>query len=161
VKEFEAILERYRKEESPQLRVSLLGTMGRFRQPELIDRYLELALSKDVRPQDIYIPTVWSFRNHDARDKAWAWVKTNWDEFVRRYGDGGKMLDRFPTDAGSAFATHEKAREIKEFFESHPHPSTSRSIPQAVESVELKADWADRDMYKIRAFVSEWEARQG
>ena len=65
---FEAILERYRKEDSPQLRVSLLGTLGRFRKPELIDRYLDLALSKDVRPQDIYIPMAWSFRNRDARD---------------------------------------------------------------------------------------------
>lgn len=159
-KEFDAILERYRKEQSPQLRISLLGTMGRFRTPELIERYLKMALSKDVRPQDIYIPLAWSFRNREGRDLAWAWVQENWDEFVRRYGDGGKMLDRFPHYAASAYATHEKAAEIKDFFESHPHPSTSRATPQAVEGVELKADWADRDMDKIRAFVKDWEKRR-
>jgi puromycin-sensitive aminopeptidase len=158
--EFEAVLERYRTEDSPQLRISLLGTLGRFRKPELIDRYLELALSKDVRPQDIYIPLAWSFRNHEGRFKTWDWLKANWNEFVKRYGDGGKMLDRFPHYAASAFATHEMANEIKDFFESHPHPSTSRATPQAVESVELKADWADRDMDKIEAFMQDWEKRQ-
>ena len=154
--EFDAVLERYLREESPQVRISLLGTLGRFRKPELIDRYLELALSKDVRPQDIYIPLAWSFRNREARFTTWEWVQANWEEFVKRYGDGGKMLDRFPHYAASAFATHKMANEIKDFFESHPHPSTSRATPQAVETVELKADWADRDMGKIREFVTEW-----
>jgi puromycin-sensitive aminopeptidase len=157
-KEYDALVERYRQEESPQLRTSLLGTLGRFRKGDLIDQYLKMALSKDVRPQDIYIPLAWSFRNRDARDKAWTWVQQNWDEFVRRYGEGGKMLDRFPHYAASAFATHDKAKEIKDFFEGHPHPSTSRATPQAVESLELKADWADRDLDKIKKFVSEWEA---
>jgi puromycin-sensitive aminopeptidase len=158
--EFDSMLELYRREQSPQVKISLLAALGRFRKPALIDRYLELALSKDVRPQDIYIPLAWSFRNREGRDKAWAWVRDNWDEFIRRYGEGGKMLDRFPHYTAWAFATHDKAREIKEFYESHPHPSTSRSVPQAIESVELKADWADRDMDKIGAFIEDWESRQ-
>jgi aminopeptidase N len=156
-REFEAILERYRTEKSPQLRMSLLGTLARFRKPELIDRCLELGLSPDVRPQDIYIVLAWSFRNRNARERTWTWVKAQWGEFVKRYGDGGKMLDRFPLYAGMAFATHQMAAEIGEFFTSHPHPSTERTTSQAVESVELKADWFDRDKDRIEAFLTSWK----
>jgi puromycin-sensitive aminopeptidase len=158
--EYNAMLERYRTEQSPQLKMSLLGSMGRFRKPELIQRYLDFGLSPEVRPQDIYIVMAWSFRNRDGRELAWKWVKHNWDEFIRRYGEGGKMLDRFPLYAAGAFASQAMAREIKEFFEKHPHPSTSRSTPQAVESVELKADWFARDKASIARWLKAWEAKR-
>jgi puromycin-sensitive aminopeptidase len=158
--EFDAILERYRTEQSPQVKISLLSALGRFRKPRLIDRFLDLGLSEDVRPQDIYIVMAWSFRNRDGRDKAWAWMKDNWDEWIRRYGAGGHMLERFPLYAASGFATHEMAKEIGDFFDGHPHPATKRPTQQAVEAVELKADWYDRDKLKIATFLDKWTTSQ-
>ncbi|MDB5178767.1 MAG: hypothetical protein JWN01_710 [Patescibacteria group bacterium] len=158
--EFEAILERYRRETSPQVKMSLLAALGRFRKPALIKRHLELGISDDVRAQDIFMVLAWSFRNRHARDTAWAWVKDHWDLWIKRYGAGGHMLERFPTYAGMGFATHAMAAEIKEFFESHPHPATKRPTAQAVEGVGLKADWYDRDKLKIQTFIDEWKANQ-
>jgi aminopeptidase 2 len=155
--EFDAILDRYRSEQSPQVKISYLSALGRFRKPRLIDRFLDLGLSEDVRPQDIYIIIAWAFRNREARVKAWQWMKDNWDEWIRRYGAGGHMLERFPIYAGSGFATHKMAEEIGEFFDSHPHPATKRPTQQAVEAVELKADWYDRDKLKIQTFLETWE----
>jgi puromycin-sensitive aminopeptidase len=154
--EFEAILDRYRQEQSPQVKISYLSALGRFRKPKLIDRFLELGLSDDVRPQDIYIIIAWAFRNREARHKAWTWMKDNWDEWIRRYGAGGHMLERFPLYASSGFATHDMAHEIGEFFDGHPHPATKRPTQQAVEAVELKADWYDRDKLKIQNFMDTW-----
>jgi aminopeptidase N len=153
-------LERYRKEASPQVKISLLSALGRFRKPKLVERFLELGLSEDVRPQDLYIVMAWGFRNRDARDKTWAWTKDNWDLFIKRYGAGGHMIERFPTYASSGFASHTMAEEIKTFFEAHPHPATKRPTAQAVEAVELKADWYDRDKLKIRSFMAEWASKQ-
>lgn len=157
--EFDAILERYRREQVPQVKISLLGALGRFRKPRLIERFLELGLSPDVRPQDIYIVVAYAMRNREGREKGWQWIQDNWDEFVRRYGEGGHMLDRFPLYAGAGFATHERAKEIKDFFAQHPHPAITRPVAQAVESVELKADWYDRDKAKIQAFADEWSTK--
>jgi len=157
--EFDAMLERYRREQVPQVKISLLGALGRFRKQDLIKRYLELGLSADVRPQDIYIVVAYALRSREAREQGWQWVKDNWDEFIRRYGEGGHMLDRFPLYAGGGFATHEMAKEIGEFFGTHPHPAIARPVAQAVESVELKADWYERDKAKIEKYVSEWESR--
>jgi puromycin-sensitive aminopeptidase len=159
--DFEAILERYRKEQIPQVKMSLLGTLCRFRKPKLIDRFLELGLSDDVRSQDIYIVLAWGFRNREGRAKTWQWLKDNWKLFEKRYGAGGHMLERFPLYAGSGFATHAMAAEIKEFFGAHPMPATKRPTAQAVEGVELKADWYSRDKLKIKNFVDDWAARQG
>jgi hypothetical protein len=66
------------------------------------------------------------------------------------------MLERFPLYASSGFATHDMAHEIGEFFDGHPHPATKRPTQQAVEAVELKADWYDRDKLKIQNFMDTW-----
>ncbi len=152
--EYDALHERYVKEAVPQVKVQLLGSMGRFRKPELIDEYLAFGLTDEVRPQDTFMVVAYGFANRDARVATWKWMKQNWDEFVRRYGDGGHMLDRFPLYAGSGFATLAMAKEIGEFFEQHPHPTTKRPTAQAVEGVELKADWAERDHASIAAFLA-------
>jgi aminopeptidase 2 len=152
-REFNVILERYRAEESPQMKMSLLSALGRFRTPKLIDRFLDLGISPDVRPQDIFMVLAWGFRNREGRNATWAFVKKHWDLFMTRYAAGGHMLERFPTYAGMGFATHKMAAEIDEFFTTHPHPGTKRPTAQAVEGVNLKADWYDRDKDKIAAFL--------
>ncbi len=157
VEEFEAILELYRKETVPQVKISLLGALGRFRKPELIARYLEFALTPEVRSGDIYIILAWSLRNRDGRDQAWQWVQDNWELWLKRYGAGGHMLEHFPLYAAGGFATHEKAKEIGDFFASHPHPALKRPAAQAVEAVELKADWAERDIADVASFLDTWE----
>jgi len=156
--EFEAILELYRKESVPQVKISLLGALGRFRKPELIARYLEFALTPEVRSGDIYIVLAWSLRSHDGRDQAWQWVQDNWELWLKRYGAGGHMLEHFPLYAAGGFATHEMAKEIGDFFASHPHPALKRPAAQAVEAVELKADWAERDQADVASFLDTWEA---
>jgi aminopeptidase N len=113
-----------------------------------------------VRPQDLYIVMAWGFRNRDGRERTWEWFKANWDLFVKRYGAGGHMLERFPIYAASGFATHEMAKQIKDFFEARPHPATKRPTAQAVEGIELRADWYERDKLKIQSFLDEWSARQ-
>jgi puromycin-sensitive aminopeptidase len=160
VEEFVAILERYRKEQSPQVKVSYLSALGRFRKPELIARFLELGVSDEVRPQDVYIVLAWGMRNREAREATWAWVQQHWGMFLKRYGGGGHMLDHFPTYVGAGFATHEKAKEIGAFFTAHPHPAIGRPVAQAVEAVELKADWYERDRDAITAFIKGWSAKQ-
>ncbi|GAC1371984.1 MAG: M1 family metallopeptidase [Candidatus Saccharimonadales bacterium] len=152
-KEFQEILERYRVEQSPQVKMSLLSTLGRFRTAKQIEQFLELGLSDDVRPQDFYMILAWGFRNRHGRDMTWAYLKKHWNTLVKRYGAGGHMLERFPVYAASGFATHEMAQEIKEFFTTNPHPAIGRPTAQAVESVELKADWRDRDYDAVLDFL--------
>ncbi len=159
VAEFEAILNKYRSEEVPQVKIGLLGALGRFRDPAMIEKFIAFADSDDVRPQDLPIALAWGLRNREARDQVWHWLKQRWNVWVERYGGGGHILDHLPLYVGSGFATHAMAKEIRDFFAEHPHPSIKRPSAQAVEAVELKADWYERDKPTIAAFLDHWKAR--
>lgn len=156
--EFDAILARYRTEESPQVKMNLLSTLGRFREAALTEQFLKLGISDDVRPQDLFMVLAWGFRSREGRDATWKFTQEHWSLFVRRYGAGGHMLERFPLYAAAGFNTQAMADEIGAFFAAHPHPAITRPTAQAVESVEIKADWYQRDKTGLEQYLNEWEA---
>ncbi|HUD10890.1 MAG TPA: ERAP1-like C-terminal domain-containing protein, partial [Candidatus Saccharimonadia bacterium] len=159
--EFTMMLKRYREESSPQVKIGLLGAMGSFRKIGLIKRYLDSGLSPDVRPQDIYIVLSQMFGNRSGRNQAWTWMKMHWDELTNRYGAGGHMLERFPLYVAHGFSTRAMAAEVSEFFSLHPHPATVRPTAQALEMIEAKADWFERDGDGIAEFLDAWKRTSG
>lgn len=159
--EFDAILKRYLTEESPQVKMTLLASLGRFRDAKIINQFLKLGISDDVRPQDLFMVLAWGFRGRESRDATWKFMQQHWGLFLKRYGAGGHMLERFPIYAASGFATQAMADEIGKFFAEHPHPSTKRPAAQAVEAVEIKADWYKRDKAGIVEFMAGWQPTGG
>ncbi|HSX01797.1 MAG TPA: M1 family metallopeptidase [Candidatus Saccharimonadia bacterium] len=155
--EFEAIFKLYQAETVPQVKQQLLVSLCRFRQPELIQRSLELGLSEHVRPQD----TIWTIgvglQRRESRDLAWAFLQQNWPTMIERYGAGGHMLSYFPHFVGSGFASHAKASEVATFFAAHPHPAITRPVAQAVEAINLKANWAERDQAQLVQALTTWQ----
>jgi hypothetical protein len=158
--QYEQMLALYRAEQAPHTRQGQLINLGRFTAPELVTRTLNFALSDEVRLQDTVYGLAGVWRARENREQAWQFLQDKWDELVERFGEGGHMLDRFPGFPGDAFATHAKAQEVRAFFEAHPHVLITRPAAQAVESIELKADWFDRDKAEIGRFLDEWEASQ-
>lgn len=156
-KDFEAITERYRQESSPQAKLNMLVALGHFRKPELIQRYLEYGLSPEVRKQDTFYVFAQAFRNRQGRQRAWEFMQEHWQLLLERYGRGGHMLEHFPALAGMAFARREMAKEVEGFFMAHPHPSLKRPVAQALEEINLKADWFARDQTKLEEFLAKWE----
>jgi puromycin-sensitive aminopeptidase len=150
--DFESLLERYKKEEGVQEKL-------RFKQPELTSRILELSLDPNiVRSQDTIFVLADTLMARYSRAQAWAFIQEHWDEFVDRYGGGGHMLDHVPVYLGMAFTTHAEAQELKTFFTTHPHPSITRPVAQAVEAITQRADWYQRDRAAITAFFDTWQA---
>jgi puromycin-sensitive aminopeptidase len=155
--DFDILQDLYRKELIPQVRLDLLRVLSHFRQPELVQRSLNYALSDEVRAQDTVYPIAYGLLGRDSRELAWKFVQDHWATLLERYGDGGHTLSRFPLYAGMGLADRRKAREIKKFFAANPHPSITRSVKQAVESVTLKADWSQRDHDAVAHFLDGWE----
>jgi hypothetical protein len=156
-KQYDQLLELYRHEEAPHTRQPQLISLGRFRQPELARRTLDFAMSSEVRLQDVVYGLAGVWRARENREIAWKHLQEQWGELVERFGEGGHMLDRFPDFAGTAFATHERAHEVQAFFAAHPHILVTRPAAQAVETIEFKADWYDRDHIAIAKFLDEWK----
>ncbi len=132
-------------------KVRFLISLGRFRQPGLLAQTLERSLSPAVRTHNTVTMVAAVAGNRHGRGLAWEFLKDNWAEFDRRYGEGGFGLMRL-VSITSGFTTPERREDVEKFFRDHHAPSAERAIRQSLERIRLNAAWLDRN----RASLAEW-----
>jgi puromycin-sensitive aminopeptidase len=150
---YEQLLQMYKQTELQEEGRRILAALTSFKDQKLIMRTLDLALSQDVRSQDSVIVIMHATANRNGHELGWQFIQDNWPELVKRYGGGGHLLSYIPGAVGGAFNTHDKAAEVEDFFAKNPHPSIERSVKQATERINHKADWAERDGAKLSKFL--------
>ena len=124
---YDALWELEKKADLQEEKIRLLLALARFTQPELLQETLRRAISDDVRSQDTISVITSVASNLRGRHLAWQFVKDNWDEFDRRYGDGGFGLMRLVSIC-SNFVDADKLAEVETFFQEHPAPAAERTI---------------------------------
>ncbi len=139
---YDALWELEKQADLQEEKIRLLLALARFTQPELLQETLRRALSDDVRSQDTISVITSVASNLRGRHLAWQFVKNNWDEFDRRYGDGGFGLMRLVSIC-SNFVDADKLAEVETFFQEHPAPAAERTIRQALERVRLNVRWLE------------------
>ena len=133
-------------------KMRFLGALCSFENQALLQTSLERSLvDEHVRSQDTIRVMVFVASNRHGRDLAWEFLKDNWAEFDRRYGEGGFALMRL-VGISSLFTTEEKRQEVIEFFDTHPVPAAERTIRQGLERMEINIAWLDRN----REELSRW-----
>ena len=133
-------------------KLRFIRALSGFPDPELIQETLDRSLDDDhVRSQDTISVMVATASNPHGRELAWRFLKDNWDEFDRRYGEGGFAIMRLVSIAG-VFTTPEKRAEVREFFNTHPVPSAERTIRQVLERMSNNIAWMDKN----RDDLDEW-----
>ena len=133
-------------------KMRFIRALSAFPEPELIQETLSRSLDDEhVRSQDTIHVMVYVSSNPNGLEPAWQFMKDNWDEFDRRYGEGGFGLMRL-VSISSLFTTQEKREEVREFFDTHPVPSAERTIRQALERMSNNIAWLDRN----RDDLNEW-----
>ena len=134
-------------------KMRFLGALCSFQDQTLLQTTLERSLEDDhVRSQDTIRAVVFVASNRHGRDLAWRFLKDNWDEFDRRYGEGGFALMRL-VSISSLFTTEEKRQEVIEFFDTHPVPAADRTIRQGLERMEINMAWLDRNREELRSWL--------
>jgi alanyl aminopeptidase len=119
-------------------RSRILSALGHAETPALSERALNLALDERLRLNEI--PRILSvqFRNPRTRDRAWSWLKDNFDALVSRAGrtQAGKA-PWYP----SSLCTEAAAADVRTFFEPRVPTLTGgpRNLAAAVEAIELCA----------------------
>ena len=134
----------------------LLGALTRFQQEDLLQDVLERSMSSEVRSQDSVLVMISVAGNRHGKELAWEFLKANWEELDRRYGQGGFAIMRLVSTTG-AFTTLEKAQEVEEFFGNHPAPSAQRTIQQSLERIRLNVKWLESN----REGLAGWFANIG
>ena len=113
---------------------------------------LERSISDDIRVQDSVRIIVSVSSSRKGRSLAWDFIRENWIEIDRRYGDGGFALMRL-VSLVSGFSSTERIHEIETFFSKHSAPAAERTIEQAKERIRLNSAWLDLNLEEIGRFL--------
>jgi aminopeptidase N len=133
------------KARAPEDRDRLLLALGRFRDPALIRRTIDLALSDKVRVQDTALLLGVTLSSGRGEEQAWPQIRDRWAQ-VRAH------LDEFTGPAtviGSmgSLCDEASARDVEQFFKTHPPSGAERTLQQSLE--------------RIRSCVALKQAQQG
>ncbi len=150
---YDAMWEARRNSSLQEEKVRLLGGVSSFEQPELLQETLERSLTDELRVHETISAVVMVAGSRHGREIAWDFMKANWDEFDRRYGEGGFALMRL-VGVTSGFITPERREDVERFFTDHPVPGAERSVRQSLERISLNIAWLDKNRDELaRWFV--------
>lgn len=154
-KEYDAILKEYETAKSSDERNSALRSIGRAQDPELIQRTLAYALSKEVKDQDIYLPLA-GLRAHKAGIEAlWTWMKENWDVLKKKLPPSLTMLGSVVSMGTSGFTREDQLKDIEKFFDGQSTKGFDRNLAQSFDAIRAKQGWLQRDGEDVVEWLKE------
>jgi aminopeptidase N len=136
----------------PEQYYRLFNALPLFKDPALVKRTLEYAMTKDVRTQDTGTLLGGMMVQPWSREMTWSFVQTNWQTIIKTLGE----FQGIPSIVESlgAFCSTARATEIRAFFEKNPIASSQRAAQQSIERIETCVALADRQ----RAPLASWLA---
>jgi aminopeptidase 2 len=153
--QYDAIVDETRNAATSDERNSALRSLGRAKSPELIQRTLDMALSTEVKGQDIYLPLA-ALRSHpDGCHALWKWVKDNWEELERRLPPSLSMLSSVVSITTSSFTHREHIEDIQAFFKDKSTKGFDMSLSQSIDAISAKAAWLERDAEDVKTWLQE------
>jgi aminopeptidase N len=132
---YEQYVDQLRKQTAhPEEYYRYMYALPYFRTPDLISRTLSLAVSSEIRTQDIGSLLAALLARPWSRDMTWAFVKREWRSLTKRLG----MFQGIPTIVGAVgeFCSAEAGADVKRFFAAHPVPAAQRSLQHSLERIE-------------------------
>ena len=133
-------------------KIRLLVALSNFKDPSLLEKTVDMSLSKEVRSQDsVSLVNILAANPGQGKHIAWEYAKNNWEEFDRRYGAGGFAMMRLVQIAGR-FTTPDQLKDVETFFKEHPTPSASRTVEQSLERISLNIKWLENN----RDSMAQW-----
>lgn len=129
----------------------ILGGLTQFKQSELLQETLERSISDQVRTHETISVVSRIASNRHGRDLSWEFIKENWQEFDRRYGEGGFGLMQLVSAVGG-FTSEERLNDVETFFSETSVPSAERTIRQSLERIRLNIAWIDRNRQSLETW---------
>ncbi|CCE62808.1 hypothetical protein TPHA_0D01680 [Tetrapisispora phaffii CBS 4417] len=155
IENYEKIFNIYKNPETSDEKLAALRTLGRFNDPQLIQRTLGYLLDGTVLNQDIYIP-MGGLRGHKEGIIAlWKWMQENWDELVKRLPPGLSMLGSVLVVGTSGFTSLESVKDIETFFKGKSTKGFDQNLAQSLDTITSKAQWITRDADLVKSYLKD------
>jgi aminopeptidase N len=130
---FDAMVAASERATSPDERYRYLYALAEFRDPALIDRALNYALTPKLRSQDTASFFARLLSEQAARPLAWAFLKQHWTGLESKLTISGG--DTTIISALSSFCDAAARDDISAFFARHPLPAAARTLSQTIERI--------------------------
>jgi aminopeptidase N len=148
---FDALVAAADRAASPEEQYRYLYALGDFRDPALVDRGLQRALSPQLRSQDTAIYLAQFLVNPVARGRAWAFVAANWKALEPKVAIAGGDVN-FVRSLG-AFCDAASRDAIGSFFAAHPLPGAARTLTQTIEQINNCIALRDKQTPAVTAWL--------
>ncbi len=148
---YEEFLDRFRKASTPQEERRYLFSLATFRAPELLERTLAKTLTDEIRTQDAPFLVSALLHNVYIREKAWEFVKANWERMDRLFPKSGL---RRMCGGIVGLSTPELERDVRAFFTSRKIDLGGKTLEQYLEQLHIAVVFRERDRDAIRAVLA-------
>jgi puromycin-sensitive aminopeptidase len=139
--EYEKFYGKFKTAKTPQEETRYLFALAAFRKPELIDRTLKMTVSGEVRTQNSPYLMRSILLNKEARDRAWTFMKSHWEEMTRQYPDNAipRMCEGI-----IGLVSPELERDAQAFFAAHPVKQGAKQMEQHLERLRIAVGCQER-----------------
>lgn len=149
--------EEYFKTDSIDGKEICLAALGRTKNPELVNDYLDFVFSDKVAVQDVHNGAASLAANSKVRGLLWEYIKDNWSAVETRLSANNVVFERFVRIGLSKFADHSIADDIASFFQNKDTSAYDRALVIVSDSIRTNARYKERD----EKLVLEWLAAHG
>jgi tricorn protease interacting factor F2/3 len=133
--DFDAILKRYRESSSDEEKIRMLAALTSFKEPSLVALSFGLALSGDVKRQDVRTMIAYAVGNPDARGVVWTWMKANMGRLKEYYAASGALSRMMPSIL--PLLGIGRATDVERYFEQNPIPEAETGIRAGLERLRI------------------------
>jgi aminopeptidase N len=119
---------------TPEIYISNLLVLARFRDPALVDRALSMSVSGKLRNQDAPNLLGIVLSRRDANRHAWEFIEAHWAQITSLYPE--EMVPRVVARAAS-FNTLPDYQRVKAFVSTHRIKSGTSTVARMLEHVEI------------------------
>ena len=155
VKEWDALLARYHSAPTSDEKNTCLRSLGRAKSPELVKKTLDLALSGEVKMQDVYMPIGGLGTTSGGIERRWEWMCKNWDELVEKLPPSMTMLSSVVSICVAGFTGEKQLAAVEDFFKDKDKKGFDRSLQQSLDSIRAKGNWLQRDREDVLGWLKE------
>ena len=143
--EYDSVKEEYLKTDSVDGKEICLAALGRTKNADLVNDYLDFVFSDKVAIQDVHNGAVSLAANSKVRHILWEYMKKNWGAVESRLSANNVVFERFVRMGLSKFADHQTGADISSFFQSKDTSAYDRALVIVSDTIRTNARYNERD----------------
>ncbi len=140
----------WRKASNPQEEKRFLMALASYKQPELVEKTLNLAIGPDTRATDAISLLTALLSNHDSHEQAWKFTKAHLETITKKCPP---RFNKRLIAACDSFDTPDVEKDLTEFFAAHPLEMSKSALSRMLERVRVAVLYRQRSADAIQKWV--------